>query len=180
MVAIKLNEKGKKEVISWLKSVAIALVLALLIRQFLYTPVTVSGQSMEPTFENNNRIVITKIHTIDRFDMIVFESPQTDVDFIKRVIGLPGDVVIMKDDHLFINGEEYEEDYIQANKEKIYEGQRLTENFEVEVPEGHYYVLGDNRQNSTDSRVIGFIDEKSVVGKVSFRFYPFKSIGIPK
>ena len=180
MVGSKLNEKGKKEMISWLKSLAIALVLALVIRHFLYTPVTVSGQSMEPTFENNNRIVITKIHTIDRFDMIVFESPQTDVDFIKRVIGLPGDVVIMKDDHLFINGEEYEEKYIQANKEKIYEGQRLTENFEVEVPEGYYYVLGDNRQNSTDSRVIGFIDEKSVVGKVSFRFYPFKSIGIPK
>lgn len=180
MVASRLNDEGKKELISWVKSVAIALVLAVLIREFLYTPVTVSGQSMEPTFENDNRIVITKIHTINRFDMIVFESPQLDVDFIKRVIGLPGDVVIMKDDHLFINGEEYEEAYIESNKEKIHEGQRLTENFEVEVPAGHYFVLGDNRQNSTDSRIIGFIDEKSVVGKVSFRFYPFKSIGIPK
>lgn len=179
-MASNLNEKGKKELISWIKSVAIALVLAVLIRQFLYTPVTVSGQSMEPTFEHDNRIVITKIHKIDRFDMIVFHSPYSEDDFIKRVIGLPGDVVIMKDDQLYINGEEYEEEYIEANKKKVHEGQRLTENFEVEVPEGYYYVLGDNRQNSTDSRVIGFIDRKSVVGKVFFRFYPIKSIGIPK
>ena len=180
MVAINLNEKGRNELISWIKSVAIALLLAVLIRQFLYTPVTVSGQSMEPTFEHDNRIVITKIHNIDRSDMIVFHSPNSDDDFIKRVIGLPGDVVIMKDDQLYINGEAFEEEYLEAHKKKVHEGQRLTENFEVEVPEGHYYVLGDNRQNSTDSRRIGFIDRKSIVGKVSFRFYPIKSIGIPK
>lgn len=175
-----MNEEGRKELISWVKSVAIALVLAVLIRQFLYTPVTVSGQSMEPTFEHDNRIVITKIHKIDRSDLIVFHSPFSEDDLIKRVIGLPGDVVIMKDDQLYINGERYEEEYVEANKEKIHEGQRLTDNFEVEVPEGHYYVLGDNRLNSTDSRMIGFIDRKSIVGKVSFRFYPIKSIGIPK
>lgn len=175
-----LNEKGKKELISWIKSVVIALILAVLIRQFIYTPVTVSGESMEPTFEHNHRIVITKIHQIARFDMIVFKSPYSDDDFIKRVIGLPGDVVMMKDDQLYVNGEAYEEEYIAENKKKLYEGQRLTENFEVEVPAGHYYVLGDNRQNSTDSRSIGFIDGNSVVGKVSFRFFPLESIGIPK
>src|SRR5690606_40240528 len=113
---------------------------------------------MAPTFEHDNRIVITKIHNIERSDMIVFHSPYSEDDFIKRVIGLPGDVVIMKDDQLYINGETFEEEYIADNKEKIHEGQRLTENFEVEVPEGHYYVLGDNRQNSTDSRTIGFIN----------------------
>lgn len=179
-MARQLSENGKKEALSWLKSVAIALVLALLIREFVYTPVTVSGQSMEPTFESEHRVVITKLHKIERFDLIVFHSPDSEDDFIKRVIGLPGDDIMMKDDHLFINGEEYEENYLTAHKEKIHEGQRLTENFEVKVPEGNYYVLGDNRQRSKDSREIGFIDKDAIVGKVSFRFYPFKSIGIPK
>lgn len=180
MVASRLKESVKKEILSWGKSAAIALVLAILIRQFLYTPVTVSGQSMEPTFENDNRVVITKIHSVNRFDMIVFNSPVSEEHFIKRVIGLPGDFVVMKDDHLYINGAEYEEAYVQANKEKMYEGQRLTENFEVHVPKGHYFVLGDNRQNSMDSRMLGPIKEQAVVGKVSFRIYPFNSIGIPK
>lgn len=176
----KMSDKGKKETISWLKSIAIALVLALLIRQFLFTPVTVLGQSMEPTFENENRIVITKIHSINHFDMIVFHAPEMEDDYIKRVIGIPGDHLVMKDDQLFINGEQYEEQYLAKHKEGIHEGQRLTENFEVTVPEGHYYVLGDNRQHSSDSRVIGFVPEEKIIGKVSFRFFPLKSIGIPK
>ncbi|AOV07042.1 signal peptidase I [Sporosarcina ureilytica] len=180
MVERHLSEGTKKEILSWMKSAAIALVLAILIRQFLYTPVTVSGQSMEPTFENDNRVVITKIHSINRFDMIVFHSPISDENFIKRVIGLPGDIVVMKDDHLYVNGIEYEEKYVQANKDKLYEGHRLTENFEVRVPTGHYFVLGDNRQYSMDSRMLGPIEEQAIIGKVSFRIYPLSSIGIPR
>ncbi|MCG7335940.1 signal peptidase I [Sporosarcina sp. ACRSM] len=175
-----MNEKGKRELISWIQSIAIAFIIAIVIRQFLFTPVIVSGQSMEPTFENENKIVISKIHKVDRFDLIVFHAPNSEDDFIKRVIGLPGDVVIMKDDRLFINGEEYDEDYIQANKDKLADGQKLTQDFEVEVPEGCYFVLGDNRRHSTDSRIIGCIDASSVVGAVKFRFYPFKEIGIPR
>ncbi|MFJ7936318.1 signal peptidase I [Sporosarcina sp. NPDC096371] len=175
-----MKETSKRELISWIQSLAIAFIIAIGIRQFLFTPVIVSGQSMEPTFENENKIVISKIHKINRFDMIVFHAPHSTEDYIKRVIGLPGDVVVMKDDKLYINGKEYEEDYIQANKEKVFEGQKLTQDFEVEVPEGYLYVLGDNRRHSTDSRELGVIDEKSVVGSVAFRFYPFREIGIPK
>lgn len=175
-----MEEKRKKELFSWLKSIVIALVLALIIREFIFTPVLVSGQSMEPTFQNDNRVIITKIHTINHFDLIVFQAIHSETNFIKRVIGLPGDMVVMKDDHLYINGEEYEEAYVQSNKEKVFEGQKLTEDFEVEVPQGFLYVLGDNRENSTDSRVLGFIDEKTVVGEVKFRFYPLHKFGIPK
>lgn len=175
-----LKERNKRELISWIQSLAIAFVVAIVIRQFLFTPVIVSGQSMEPTFENENKIVISKIHKINRFDMIVFHAPNSEEDFIKRVIGLPGDVVVMKDDKLYINGEEYEEDYIRLNKDKVLDGQKLTEDFKVEVPEGYLYVLGDNRRHSTDSRELGVIDEKSVVGAVAFKFYPFHDIGIPK
>lgn len=175
-----MKEEHKKEVWSWVKSAAVALVLALIIREFIFTPVFVSGQSMEPTFQSSNRVVITKIHSIDHFDMIVFKAIHSDTNLIKRVIGLPGDVVVMKNDQLTINGEEYEEPYLDANKKEVFEGQKLTQDFEVEVPEGFLYVLGDNRRNSTDSRVLGFIDEKMVIGEVKFRFYPLKAIGVPK
>ena len=175
-----MKEKSKYELMSWIQSLAVAFVIAIVVRQFLFTPVIVSGQSMEPTFKNDNKIVISKIHKINRFDMIVFHAPNSEEDFIKRVIGLPGDVVVMKDDSLYINGEEYLEDYVQANKDQIFEGQKLTQDFEVEVPEGYLYVLGDNRRHSMDSRVIGVIDEKSVVGAVTFKFYPLREIGIPK
>ena len=176
-----MKKETKKEVMSWIKSLAIAFVIVFVVRQFLFAPVVVSGQSMEPTFESENRVVISKIHKLDHFDMIVFHAPGAKKeDYIKRVIGLPGDTVVMKDDRLFINGKEYDEPYIEENKEKIFQDQKLTEDFEVTVPEGQLFVLGDNRRNSTDSRAIGCIDEGTVVGKVEFRFYPFKSFGIPK
>ena len=178
-----MNEKTKKEIISWIKSIAVALILAFVIRQYILTPVIVSGQSMEPTFEENNRIIITKINKINkinRFDMVVFHAPNSEDDYIKRVIGLPGDIVVMKNDKLSINGVEYKEEYVQSNKETIFKGQKLTQDFEVEVPEGYLYVLGDNRRDSTDSRALGFIDRKAVVGKVTFRYYPLQDIGIPK
>lgn len=175
-----MSDPVKKEVISWSKSVAIAFIFALLIRQFLFTQVTVSGQSMDPTFEHNQRLIVAKMHSIKNFDMVIFESPISDEYYIKRVIGLPGDYVVMKDDQLLINGIEYEETYIQENKDKLYDGMRLTENFEVLVPEGHYFVLGDNRQHSRDSRELGAIEKEAISGKVSFRIYPFSEIGIPK
>ena len=175
-----MEKNRKSELISWIQSVAVAFIIALIMRQFLFTPVIVSGESMEPTFEDENKIVISKIYKINHFDMIVFHAPGVEKDYIKRVIGLPGDTVIMENDQLYINGKEYEEQYVQENKEQIFEGQKLTQDFQVEVPDGHLFVLGDNRRNSTDSRTLGFIDEKAVVGTVKFRFYPFKEIGIPK
>lgn len=175
-----MNEQTKKEVLSWSKSVAVALILALLIRQFLFTPVTVSGQSMDPTFEHEQRILISKLYAIEHFDLVVFQSPISDEHFIKRVIGLPGDYVVMKDDQLYINGVLHEETYIQENKKKLYEGSRLTDNFEVHVPKNHYFVLGDNRQFSQDSRHLGAIEKQAIIGKVALRIYPIGSIGFPK
>ncbi|QUW23206.1 signal peptidase I [Sporosarcina sp. Marseille-Q4063] len=175
-----MSEAGKKELFSWVKSAGIALILVILIRQFLFTPVIVSGESMEPTFENDNMIVISKIHSIDRFDMVVFHSPYADDNLIKRVIGLPGDHVVMDKDNLYINDQKHQEDYLAAHKEKVFIGERLTEDFEVVVPKGKIFVLGDNRRFSKDSRELGFIDEKLIVGKVAFRFYPITDIGIPK
>ncbi len=175
-----MKESSKKELYSWVKALVFAFLVALVIRQFLFTPVVVSGESMEPTFHDANKIIISKVEKINHFDMIVFHAPGTKDDYIKRVIGLPGDVVVMEDDTLFINGKEYEENYVKANDSQVFEGQKVTEDFAVEVPDGQLFVLGDNRRNSTDSRIIGCIDEASVVGVVKIRIYPFKEIGFPK
>ena len=175
-----MEAEAKKEFWSWGKSLLVAVVIAFIVRQFLFTPVIVSGESMEPTYHDNNRVVISKMSTLDHFDKIVFHAPTAEEDFIKRVIGLPGDTVIMANDQLTINGKEYPEHYLDTNKAALPEGQNLTQDFEIVVPENELLVMGDNRTNSMDSRIFGTIAEDSVVGKVQFRFYPFTEIGNPK
>lgn len=99
-----MEENTKEEIYSWIKSIVFAVVLSFICQQFLFTPVTVRGESMMPTFENNNKVFISEISEIERFDMIVFHSPVSEDNHIKRVIGLLGDKVQVKDDVLYING----------------------------------------------------------------------------
>ena len=170
----------KKEIVSWMKSILIALLVVFICRQFLFTPVTVKGESMEPTFENSDRIIVTKIGNIEHFDMVVFHAPDADEEYIKRVIGLAGDSVKMKNDVLYINEKPYKEAYVKSNKEQIPPEENLTENFDVKVPEGSLFVMGDNRRESWDSRRFGVISEDSLVGKVEFRYFPFNERGAPQ
>ena len=175
-----MEKDTKSEVYSWVKSIAFALIIAFICRQFLFTPNIVRGESMTPTFEDENMIILSKISDIQRFDMIVFSAPDSDEHYIKRVIGLPGDSIEMKDDVLYVNGKEYEEPYLKENKEKNVLD-RLTNDFTLEeVPENSLFVMGDNRLNSTDSRIFGVISYDAVIGEVKFRFYPVQEIGIPK
>jgi len=177
-----LQASTKEEIYSWIKTIAFALVIVFICREFIFTPVVVKGESMEPTFENKDRVVISKISAIERFDMIVFKEPVKDAQYIKRVIGLPGDNVEMRGDVLYINGNSYEEPYVKGNNNTKITGdftlKELTGN--EKVPNGYLFVLGDNRLNSKDSREIGFISTDSVIGEVKFRFYPLQEIGIPK
>ncbi|GAB6258557.1 MULTISPECIES: signal peptidase I [Peribacillus] len=177
----------KSEVFSWLKAILFALMIVFICQQFLFTPVTVKGESMEPTYENDDRIVVAKIGKPERFDMVVFYAPDAEENYIKRVIGLPGDSVEMKDDVLYINGKKYKEPYLKTKKGEIPPEENLTENFSLsdllgksKVPAGHLFVMGDNRRNSWDGRRFGFISEESLVGKVKFRIYPLNEMGVPK
>jgi signal peptidase I len=172
-----MNENSKKEVWSWVKAILLGLAIAFICREFIFTPVKVEGKSMMPTFENNNRIIVSKMSKVERFDMIVFHSPVSNEDYIKRVIGLPGDIVEVKNDVLHINNIIYEEPYLQENKEMLSTKERLTGDLKVVVPEDSFYVMGDNRKKSSDSREIGFITEDSVVGEVKFRYFPMKEFG---
>lgn len=173
----------------WLKAVLIALLLAFVIRYFLFAPIVVDGQSMMPTLQNSDRLIVNKIgYTInkpERFDIIVFHAT-LEKDYIKRVIGLPGDSIAYENDELYINGELVEELYLDEYQKDAY-SLPFTGDFTLEdftgvdvVPEGHLFVLGDNRQHSKDSRHIGFISYESVVGSASVIFWPFSEIRIAK
>lgn len=180
-----MQASTKMEIYSLIKSIVFVLVIVFICREFIFTPVVVKGESMEPTFENDDRIIVSKISTIERFDVIIFNAPNKDEQHIKRVIGLPGDKVEMKDDVLYINGKSFEEPYL--NKNNNIKLNKFTRDFTLEeltgnskVPNGYLFVLGDNRLKSGDSRKYGFISTDSVIGEGKFRFYPLPKIGIPK
>lgn len=173
-----MEKSQKRELLSWLRPILIAVIIAVVCRQFLIAPITVKGESMEPTYVNDNKVLVSKLSRIERFDIIVFDAPDSDEKYIKRVIGLPGDHVAMKDDTLYINGKAYDEPYLDAKKENLLEG-HFTYDFTLEeltdektVPANSYFVLGDNRLESSDSREYGFISKKAVNGEVKLKFFP--------
>ncbi|MGE7182487.1 signal peptidase I [Peribacillus sp. NPDC006672] len=184
-----LRLEKRKEVFSWIKAIGIAVILAFLIRTYIFAPIVVDGESMMPTLQDHERIVLTKfgtnIDSIDRFDIVVFHAT-VDKDYIKRVIGLPGDHIEYKDDTLYINGKAYEEPYLDKYKKQM-AGVPLTGSFKLEditgsmtVPDNQLFLMGDNRQNSLDSREIGTISVDEIVGKANLVYWPIKEIKIVK
>ena len=182
--------KAKSEIWDWFKTIFIALVVVFGIRAFIASPVLVDGESMMPTLEHADRLIVNKIGPTlsgyDRFDIVVFEVSE-DTNYIKRVIGLPGDHIAYQDDVLYVNGEAYDEPYLDAYKANLPADMNLTSDFtleevtgEMEVPEGTLFVMGDNRQNSTDSRFssVGFVSEEKLMGTTKIIFWPFKNIGL--
>ncbi|WNF37422.1 signal peptidase I [Bacillaceae bacterium IKA-2] len=181
MIRQEKRRKIKKEMLSWGKTLAIVLVIVVFVRAFLFTNYIVYGNSMMPTIKDRDRVIINKIGydigTPQRFDMIVFHATE-ETDYIKRVIGLPGDQITYSNDLLYINGEAVEEVYLNGVKEK-YKSDSYTEDFKLEeitdvmyVPENHIFVLGDNRRNSMDSRHIGFVSFEEIVGKADITYWP--------
>lgn len=182
-VTPKIN--WKKEIWSWIKTLIVVVLVVSVIRGFFFTNYIVYGQSMMPTIEDGERIIVNKIgyeiHEPDRFDLIIFHATK-DTDYIKRVIGLPGDTIEYRDDTLYVNGEEIAETFLDIYLQEYHFG-LFTENFTLEsvtglttVPEGHVFVLGDNRRNSIDSRHIGFVEFKEIVGRANLAYWPPKNL----
>lgn len=170
-----------KELLSWFISICVAFTIVLICKHYLFSPVVVDGESMEPTYQDEDVLIISKISDIQRFDQIVFKSPVNDNYYIKRVIGLPGDTIEMKDDVLYINGEKYNEPYVNRKEEAL----QYTEDFTLEqltgketVPEGYVFVLGDNRLHSGDSRHYGFIAMDEILGVSKVRIFPIQQFEI--
>lgn len=174
----------KDEVLQWVKAIVFAIALAFIVRVFFFTPIGVDGASMEPTLQDEDRMIVTKMGEPQRFDVIVFHATE-DKDYVKRVIGLPGDRIEYKEDTLYINGTPYEEPYLDEAKQELTAG-LLTNSFTLRdtpvqsdvVPEGHLFVMGDNRRVSKDSRHIGAIPIEKVVGTTKIVFYPVQKIKI--
>ncbi|WP_438446811.1 signal peptidase I [Gorillibacterium sp. sgz5001074] len=178
----------KNEVWEWAKALLIAAVLVLLIRWLIFAPFIVDGPSMEPNFHTGERLIVNKIiyniRKPERGEVIVFHAP-AGIDYIKRVIALPGEKVKVENNKVYINGEELKEPYIQAAVEErakngqIYNSPGLAE---TTVPEGAVFVMGDNRPNSADSRMnnVGAIPYDKIVGRADIRFWPLNKIGITK
>lgn len=159
-------KKNIKEIISYL----IIIVVVLLIRQYFYSPIRVNGKSMYPTLENKEIMILDKISLkkgINRFDIVVVKSEGNYI--IKRVIGLPGETITYENNKLYINGKHIEDNYALSNME----------DFElVKLGEDEFFVMGDNRENSKDSRMIGPVKKEQIQGKAKLVIFPFSKVGI--
>lgn len=175
-----------KKYLKWIRTVLLALLLAFVFRSYLFASYVVDGESMEPTLYDGNLLMVNKAvydwSEIDRQQVIVFHANEEE-DYVKRVIGIPGDEIEFKNDQLYVNGVLLEESYLDDLRPN--DGLPFTEDFTLEeatgsatVPEGHLFVMGDNRRDSLDSRYFGFVSEDTVVGKVDIRYWPFSQAGI--
>jgi signal peptidase I len=162
------------------KVVVISLAIILPIRYFLVQPFIVKGASMEPNFHDSEYLIINEIEyrlgTPERGEVVILKDPlDPQVYFIKRVIGLPSETVLIKNGHVFINDQPLVESYIEEFGTDTFDAVKL----EVD----QYYVMGDNRTNSFDSRRFGPVVRKSIIGKAWFRGWPFNKIStfnVPK
>lgn len=195
-----------KEIIWFLGLLAIMLI----VKKYIMFPVAVSGHSMDPTLQDRERIMAVKLSKIERFDIVTFPAPDKPGDnYVKRIIGMPGDTVAYDNDKLLINGKEVAEPYLDEYKQSLAEGEvfttldtyllnkpitptkddRWVTSFELTdlngineavIPEGKVLVLGDNRPVSKDGRYIGLIDMKDISGELKFSFWPLSKFGMIK
>lgn len=198
----KKNKKEKEkrtvgqEILSWVLTILVAVVAALVIRSVIFEPVRVDGHSMDDTLADGEIMFVSKFDYSStwlclpwqdteakenaprltlggdpqRFDVVICRYPgRGDTNFVKRVVGLPGDTVQLIDGYLYVNDEKYDEPYINDE----YRTGRLNTFGPYTVPEGKFFVMGDHRNNSNDSRSVGPIDRNMIVGHVRQVVYPF-------
>ena len=177
------KKKNLKALWEFVRFAVVVVVVVILVRVFVAQPFVVSGTSMVPTFQNANYLIVDELtydfHTPQRGDVIVFHPPiagETGTYFIKRIIGLPGDTVTIANSVVTVtdaahpDGEVLTEPYITPDAQG--------DNFTVTVPAGQYFVMGDNRPASFDSRRWGLLPAKNITGRVLFRLFPFNEISL--
>lgn len=203
-----------KEIIQWITCLILAIIIALLLKHFVFTPTLVKQVSMQPTLENGDRLILDRLSItlnkeIKRGEIITFEAPiVTSVDstnydeekpvaiyskenmgifqkfmyytleinkesYIKRVIGVSGDKILIEDGNVYVNGTLLEEDYLPEDAKTMRTGLF----YDLTVPDGHVFAMGDNRMNSKDCRNFGCIPLSKIEGKVLCRIYPFDKFG---
>lgn len=166
------DTKKENKVLKFIKEWApyvLLLIIVLLFKKYIYAPLYVHGESMMDTLHDGDIMILDIIgyHSkgLERFDIVVVDDGKDYI--IKRVIGLPGETISYKNNQLYVDEKIVEDIY----------GSNRTEDFEVTVPEGKYFVLGDNRGNSLDSRYFGAFDKKKILGKTKLVLFPFSRFG---
>lgn len=153
-----------KEIIPYL----IIIVVVILIRTFIITPVRVDGASMDKTLENGQILLLYKLGNVKRYDIVVLDEEIEDEIIIKRIIGMPNDTVEIKNGVLYINDEEIEEEYAYG---------QTSDYDKITLGDDEYFILGDNRPISKDSRYFGPVKKDEIIGKVIFRLWPINKFG---
>lgn len=173
--------KGTVAVIEALQPIVMAFAIFMMVYLFLFQPHKVDGSSMFPNFHDREFILTDKVSyrrgSPQRGDVVVFHAPPPfDSDFIKRVIGLPGETIMVKGGYVYVNNAKLNEPYL-PNSFITTEKSFLREGVPYAIPEGYYMVFGDNRSYSSDSREWGPIAESAIVGKAWIRYWPFDKAG---
>jgi signal peptidase I len=178
----KPRRRWRRTILEWLGVIGGGIAIALLVEAFLIQAFWIPSPSMEPTLDVGDRVLVNKLsykfHEVNRGDVVVFERPPGAStgqngeikDLIKRVIAVGGDTVEAKEGEVFVNGERIDENYLEPGTS--------TDNLPLKtIPDGHVFVMGDNRTNSEDSRIFGPIDEDAIVGRAFIRVLPITDIG---
>jgi len=181
--------KALKEVMSWIIPVIIGLAIAFAIKSFVFTRVRVDGPSMEPNLQNNEKVFAWKQASVKHLSVIVFDahgedpSAKPNTNYVKRVIGLPGDTVTSKNGYIYVNKKKINQGFISTSERTAGTGnwtlaslqktQKWNDGKPIStvVPKGKYFVLGDHRSVSNDSRYWGFVDKDKVLGVVKVPFW---------
>jgi signal peptidase I len=165
------------DVRSWARDLGLSVLVSAFIIVFLYQPVRVEGTSMLPNLEDHDRLFINKlafrVGEVQHGDVVVFQYPRDHTkSYIKRVIGLPGDRVAIQEGRVILNGKELEESYVPA---RFSDDRSLPE---MTIPDNQFFVMGDHRSISSDSREFGPVDRELIYGKASFVYWPMDQAGI--
>ena len=174
-----MSEDIKIEIVSWIKLIVTAFIIAFILKTFVFQIAYVKGPSMKPTLYEGQILIISKISyfigTPTRGEIVVVNDSLERKDLIKRVIGMPNETIDIKEDHVFINDIELNPDYTELPTQD--NGFQKSK-----VPDESYFVMGDNRPESRDSRSesLGFVKKSDIVGKAVFRVWPMKEFGILK
>ncbi len=165
-----ISKQTKKEIFDWVISIAAAVLLSFLVRQYVFQPSQVKMSSMFPTLKENEIILVNKLTYILnqplRGDIVVFQPPNAQEHYVKRIIGLPGEEIEIRDGAVYVDQNRIEEPYISVETDGVYSPIQLSDN--------EFFVMGDNRGNSMDSRAFGPIASQTIVGKAIMVYWPLK------
>jgi len=175
-----MKNKKIKDTLIYIIQLIVMVVVTYFIFTFIVRPIKIVGPSMTPTVTDGDFAITNVIGLrgeLKRFDVVVIDCEELNEDIIKRIIGLPGEVIEYKNDQLYVDGVKVSEDFLDIEyieeAKKTYKTELFTTNFTYTVPEGEYFVLGDNRLNSRDSRNLGTFSKDQIVGKGGLTIFPF-------